>query len=155
MADWRLKEVLIPNQPTYQRYRIKVVAHNEKGEANVAAEEVVGYSGEDIPAESPTNFTLREVVGPRSAVVSWNPVSPESIRGEFKGYKIQTWTEESGEEKFREIIMRSDSTRSLVQSFKPFAVNYARVLVSNFLFIIFSLNYSNRKNISHVIVYIL
>ncbi len=132
MADWRLKEVLIPNQPTYQRYRIKVVAHNEKGEANVAAEEVVGYSGEDIPAESPTNFTLREVVGPRSAVVSWNPVSPESIRGEFKGYKIQTWTEESGEEKFREIIMRSDSTRSLVQSFKPFAVNYARVLVSKF-----------------------
>ena len=42
IADWRLKEVLIPNQPTYTRYRIKVVAHNQKGEANVAAEEVIG-----------------------------------------------------------------------------------------------------------------
>lgn len=108
-----------------------MVAHNEKGEANVAAEEVVGYSGEDIPADAPTNFTLREVIGPRSAVVSWDPVSPESVRGDFKGYKIQTWTEESGEEKFREIIMTSESTRALVQSFKPYATNYARVLAFN------------------------
>jgi len=131
IADWRLKELVIPNQPTYQRYKIKVVAHNEKGEANVAAEEVIGYSGEDIPAEAPTNFTLREVIGPRSAVVSWEPVSPESVRGDFKGYKIQTWTEESGEEKFREIIMKSDSTQALVQSFKPYATNYARVLAFN------------------------
>ena len=45
--------------------------------------------------------------------------------------QIQTWTAESGEEKFREIIMKSDSTRSLVQSFKPFATNYARVLAFN------------------------
>lgn len=115
IADWRLKEILIPNQPTYTRYKIKVVAHNQKGEANVAAEEKIGYSGEDIPAEAPTNFTLNDVVGPRSAVVSWNPVSPESIRGEFVGYKIQTWTEESGEAKYREIIMKSDSVRSLVR----------------------------------------
>jgi hypothetical protein len=81
--------ITIRFQPTYLRYKIKVVAHNEKGEANVAAEEVIGYSGEDIPAEAPTNFTLREVIGPRSAVVSWEPVSPESVRGDFKGYKIQ------------------------------------------------------------------
>lgn len=59
IADWRLKEILIPNQPTYTKYRIKVVAHNEKGEANVQAEEVIGYSGEDIPAEAPTQFSLR------------------------------------------------------------------------------------------------
>jgi hypothetical protein len=44
IADWRLKELVIPNQPTYQRYKIKVVAHNEKGEANVAAEEVTTSS---------------------------------------------------------------------------------------------------------------
>lgn len=132
IADWRLKEMLIKNQPTYTRYRIKVVAHNQKGEANIAAEEVIGYSGEDQPSEAPSNFSIRyPAIGPRSAIVSWNPVSPESIRGEFKGYKIQTWTEESGQEKFREIIMKSDSTQSLVQSFKPFARNYARVLAFN------------------------
>jgi len=110
VADWRLKEILIPNQPTYTRYRIKVVAHNQRGEANVAAEEIIGYSGEDIPAEQPTNFTLRNVVGPRSAIVSWNPVSPDSIRGAFKGYKIQTWTEESGEDKYREVVLKGENT---------------------------------------------
>ena len=54
-----------------------------------------------------------------------------SIRGDFKGYKIQTWTEKDGEQKYREIIMKSDSTRSLVQSFKPYARNYARVMAFN------------------------
>ena len=131
IPDWRLKELLVPNQPTFTKYRIKVVAHNQKGEANVAAQEVVGFSGEAEPGEAPTNFTLREVIGPRSALVSWDPVNPESINGHFKGYKIQTWTDTTGEEKFREIIMRSDSTQSLVRSFKPYAVNYARVLAFN------------------------
>jgi len=65
-ANWRVKEYLIPNQPTYQRYKIKVVAQNQKGEADVAAEEVIGYSGEDIPKDAPGNFTLNQVVGPRS-----------------------------------------------------------------------------------------
>ena len=31
IADWRIKEIMIKNQPTYQPYRIKVVAHNKKG----------------------------------------------------------------------------------------------------------------------------
>ena len=31
IADWRIKEIMIRNQPTYQPYRIKVVAHNAKG----------------------------------------------------------------------------------------------------------------------------
>ncbi len=61
-----------------------MVAHNQKGEANVAAEEVIGYSGEDTPAEAPNNFECKEVVGPRSALLSWTKVSPESIKGEFR-----------------------------------------------------------------------
>jgi hypothetical protein len=45
--DWKIGELLIPDQPTFQRYKIKVQAVNEKGEANVAVKEVEGYSGED------------------------------------------------------------------------------------------------------------
>jgi len=131
IPDWRHKELVIPNQPTFTRYKIKVVAHNQRGEANIAAEEVIGYSGEAEPSEAPKNFKLNEVLGARSALVEWDPVSPESINGHAKGYKIQTWTEETGEEKYREIIMRSDSTQSLVQSFKPWARNFARVLAFN------------------------
>lgn len=45
--DWRRSSLIIPNQQTFQKYRIKVVAINRRGEANVASKEVIGYSGED------------------------------------------------------------------------------------------------------------
>lgn len=45
--DWRKDSLLVDNQPTYQRYKIKVSAINEKGESQVPAKEVIGYSGED------------------------------------------------------------------------------------------------------------
>lgn len=47
IIDWRQNELVINNQPTFKRYRIKVEAHNRRGQANSAAEEVIGYSGED------------------------------------------------------------------------------------------------------------
>lgn len=45
--EWQKGELLIPDQPTFQRYKIKVQAVNEKGESNVAVKEVDGFSGED------------------------------------------------------------------------------------------------------------
>jgi len=45
--SWRANHFVVPNQPTYQQYVVKVVAINKKGEANVAPKEVIGYSGED------------------------------------------------------------------------------------------------------------
>lgn len=47
IPDWRQSEITIDDQPTFQEYRIKVVAMNELGVADVAPKEVVGYSGED------------------------------------------------------------------------------------------------------------
>ena len=36
--------------------------HNSiAGEANVAADEKIGYSGEDVPTDAPKNFALDEV----------------------------------------------------------------------------------------------
>lgn len=45
--DWKKNELFIENQPTYQRYKVKVVASNAKGESRASAQEVIGYSGED------------------------------------------------------------------------------------------------------------
>lgn len=45
--DWRRDSLQVDNQPTYQRYKIKVVAINERGESRATANEVSGYSGED------------------------------------------------------------------------------------------------------------
>lgn len=47
IPDWTTSKLVVSNQPTFQKYRIRVVAINEKGEANVAAKEVTGFSGED------------------------------------------------------------------------------------------------------------
>ena len=58
-----------------------MVAFNQIGEANVAAQEVTGYSGEDVPLEAPSNFTLNQIIDERSAILSWNPVNPDSVQG--------------------------------------------------------------------------
>lgn len=116
IMDWRRGELVIPDQPTFQEYKIRVIAINRQGEANIAAKEVTGYSGEDgmrivrcfkrkliiyahiyvfflifnflVPLVAPLNFTLIEVTSSTEALFSWNPVPPESVRGHFKGYKV-------------------------------------------------------------------
>ncbi|KAL1110491.1 hypothetical protein AAG570_008019, partial [Ranatra chinensis] len=131
VTNWRQSEFKIPNLPTFQKFHIKVVAINEEGEANVSAKEVIGYSGEDVPMEAPTNFTLVEITSSNSAMLSWNPVSPTSVRGHFKGYKIQTWTEKDGQGDMRETLVKDDSTKALITKFVPNAKNFARILAYN------------------------
>lgn len=41
-----------------------------------------------VPLQAPTNFTLVQVTASTSALLSWNPVPPETVRGHFKGYKV-------------------------------------------------------------------
>lgn len=129
VLDWRRNSLLIPNQQTFREYRIKVVAVNKKGEANVAPKEVVGYSGEDVPQEAPLNFTLVEVTSATDALLSWQAVNPESVRGHFKGYKVQTWSE--SDDSIRETQIKNDATRSLIRTFTPHSKNFARVFVYN------------------------
>lgn len=45
--DWRKNNLIVENQPTYQRYKIKVVSSNAKGDSKAAADEIIGHSGED------------------------------------------------------------------------------------------------------------
>ncbi|KAK7793446.1 hypothetical protein R5R35_010061 [Gryllus longicercus] len=131
IADWQKSELVINNQPTFIRYRIKVVAFNEMGEANVAPQEVIGYSGEDVPTQAPSNFTLESIADSTSALLSWSPVNETTVRGHFKGYKIQTWTDKEGEAGMREIQVKGTNARALVTKFIPHSKNYARVLAFN------------------------
>nr|CAD7455359.1 unnamed protein product [Timema tahoe] len=131
IMDWKQNKLVIPNQPTFQQYRIKVVAINEEGEANVSPKEEIGYSGEDVPTQAPQDFRVEQVTNSNSALLSWSPVPEDSIRGHFMGYKIQTWTEKEGEEGMREIDVKSKDTRSLINKFIPHSKNFARVLAYN------------------------
>ncbi|PSN43064.1 Neuroglian [Blattella germanica] len=119
IQNWEETKLVVNDQPTFQRYRIKVVAMNEKGEANVAPKEVIGYSGEDVPTQAPTNFTLVQVKDSTTALLSWFPVPPETVRGHFKGYKIQIWTEKDGEDGLREIDVKGEQTNTMVTKFIP------------------------------------
>ncbi|XP_055389470.1 neuroglian isoform X2 [Condylostylus longicornis] len=129
--DWKQSHYEVVNQPTFVRYIIKVIAINRQGESNIAPVETFGYSGEDRPTQAPTNFSMIQVTNSISALLSWNPVAPETVRGHFRGYKIQTWTEAEGEDNYREIQVKPDSNQALVTKFKPDSKNFARVLVYN------------------------
>lgn len=129
--DWRQDRIAIPDQPTFARYRIKIVAINQFGQSSIAPDEVIGYSGEDRPSQAPSNLSVVQVTGSTSAVLSWNPVPKDTINGHFKGYKIQTWTDADGEENLREVAVRGEVTKALITKFRPDAINFVRVLAFN------------------------
>lgn len=84
ISDWRQDHLIIENQEPFQQYRIRVIARNKHGDANVSPSEEIGYSGEDVPTEAPTNFSLVQVQSATTAWLSWHPVSEGSVRGHFK-----------------------------------------------------------------------
>ncbi|XP_020282519.1 neuroglian isoform X2 [Pseudomyrmex gracilis] len=130
--DWKKNSLVVDNQPTYQRYKIKVVAINEKGESRTPAEEIIGYSGEDVPLQAPGNFTLKNVNSSTTALLSWSPVPEDTVRGELQGYKIQTWTEKDGERGMREIDVRGgNKTHALITKFVPYSKNFVKILAYN------------------------
>ncbi|KAH9364561.1 hypothetical protein HPB48_021047 [Haemaphysalis longicornis] len=131
IEDWKQNRHVEYGQPTFKPYRIKVEAHNRRGQAHTAATEVIGYSGENVPLAAPQDFKLANVVDARSANFTWSPVSPESVRGHFRGYKIQTWTPDEGEEKLREVVVPANVTTALVSLFRPFSRNLVHCLVFN------------------------
>jgi hypothetical protein len=137
-----------------------VVAFNQIGEANVAAQEVTGYSGEDVPLEAPSNFTLNQIIDERSAILSWNPVNPDSVQGKaihsshffcVAIFDLTEWISllhwllphsghfkgykiETWTEKEGEIRARemiSNASKAFVNKFVPHTVNLVRVRVIN------------------------
>ncbi|UYV67407.1 CHL1 [Cordylochernes scorpioides] len=131
ITDWRQNELVIDNQPTFKPYRIKVEAHNRKGQANVQATEVVGHSGEDQPSEAPRNFMRLEIVDASSARFSWDPVPPDSLNGHFKGYKILTWTIDEEMKDARRMVVSPNVTTALVKHLKPNSNNIVVVMAFN------------------------
>lgn len=85
-----------------------------------------------MPLQAPTNFTLVDIKSSTTAVLSWTPVPEESVRGELRGYKIETWTDRSGEEGLREYnVVGGDKSFAKVNIFVPFSKNYVRIKAYN------------------------
>ncbi|KAJ8985876.1 hypothetical protein NQ317_006250 [Molorchus minor] len=129
ITDFKIGRYVVPNQPSFQQYRIKVVAANEMGDASVSPQEVIGFSGENEPELAPANFTLLSINDPRTALLSWDPVPRSSVRGHFRGYKIKIWSDRSLSPK--EIQVQGGNSKALVNNFDPYTKNYAQVYVFN------------------------
>ena len=95
------------------------------------ATEVIGWSGEARPTEAPRNFMNIPPIEPKTSTFKWEPVSLESIRGHFRGYKIQTWTAEESEDQRREVSVSNNVTHVLISILKPNSRNYVQVLAFN------------------------
>lgn len=132
--DWKQNFLIIENQPIFKPYRIKVEAHNRRGPAHLSAGEVIGYSSEAKPLQGPTNFQLIEVRDHKSALMSWEPVSPESVRGHFQGYEIQTYVAGEDMKLMRRMHIPPNSTRARVEIFRANSRNVARIVAYNSMY---------------------
>lgn len=129
IMDWRQDKYVVENQPSYKPYKIKVIAMNELGEANVSPREYTGWSGESEPEQAPTNFTLLQIESPTQALLSWNPVDLSSVKGKFIGYKVKSWSDASPIS--NEIQVAGESNRALITTLVPYTMNHAQVYVHN------------------------
>ncbi|XP_077428345.1 neurofascin homolog (chicken) a isoform X13 [Vanacampus margaritifer] len=84
---------VVHNTETYVPYEIKIQARNDIGagpESNV----VIGYSGEDKPTSAPSELRISKVDSTKGNI-HWKPVNQDSVRGEFKEYRLYYWREDS------------------------------------------------------------
>ncbi|KFD61036.1 hypothetical protein M514_12098 [Trichuris suis] len=133
VTEPRENSVTVYDQPTYVPYDVRVHSVNQLGKAKVSPQTVRGYSGEGYPEAAPQNFQLVSVDGPSVATFSWDPVDPNSLRGNFKGYKIIHWHQSSkrSEPVKKETIFDRSVSHGTVYDLKPYKINYAEVRASN------------------------
>jgi len=76
----------------YIPFNISVSAANSQGSAIVPSTWLLGRSGEDTPLVAPNDVhLLNDTAGSTTATLVWSHIddSPDSIRGFFRGYRIQ------------------------------------------------------------------
>ncbi|KAK7486747.1 hypothetical protein BaRGS_00022031, partial [Batillaria attramentaria] len=106
--DWRTYEHM-KNTPgeVYQPYEITLRAWNSVGYARQDPSVIRGFTGEAIPTEIPTNLQVVDVQD-TYADLQWDFTyeeinkTPTSIRGEFRGFKIQFWQDNNKANTLRE-----------------------------------------------------
>ncbi|XP_058841762.1 neuronal cell adhesion molecule isoform X14 [Acipenser ruthenus] len=139
--DWtsvtvaNVSKYIVSGTQTFVPYEIKVQALNDLGIAPEPST-VVGYSGEDLPMAAPGNVRVR-VENSTLAEVQWEPVSPKSVRGHQKGYKIYYWKERSVFKRSRRHVEKKiltfsgDKTHGKLPGLEPFSLYKLNVRVFN------------------------
>lgn len=78
-----------------------------------------------LPSAAPTNLTLLEIEK-RQVVIEWDPVDPETVRGNFKGYLVRTWNHAGS----LVYAFPPDVTKASIDFF-PFSKNFVTISARN------------------------
>ncbi|XP_050310899.1 neuroglian-like [Anthonomus grandis grandis] len=78
-----------------------------------------------IPLEGPTNLTLQHF-DDREAIITWDPVKPDSVRGTFRGYIVRVWNHGLSQV----YAVPPEVTKASV-AFFPYSKNFVTVAVRN------------------------
>uniref|UniRef100_A0AC34QKD9 Neuroglian n=1 Tax=Panagrolaimus sp. JU765 TaxID=591449 RepID=A0AC34QKD9_9BILA len=147
------KSIALDKEEAYQPYEVQVRARNELGNSQVTPETIIGRTGEGLPAAAPTNFRVENIAS-TSADFKWDAVDPDTVNGEFKGYKITYWSDDEddmsydNDKRFRRNIKRQRFSRNVASNRKsvifdksatmgsvgdlnPGSMNYAYITVLN------------------------
>lgn len=133
----------VRDQPTFAKYRIKVVSRNDLGNANVEPTEIDAYSGEGDPIEAPKNFRVTNIDDSTSQVtLEWDPAPAEAFNGFVNGYTIQFWNDFDGMKKAKIIFYKVMSEKlrtgeliqrksAILQGLNRSYMNFARIRLVN------------------------
>ncbi|KAF4530588.1 hypothetical protein B566_EDAN006794 [Ephemera danica] len=135
-ADWDTSRVIntqddhysyqVRDLLPYKVYSFRVVAVNAMGRSRSSKESYYFYTLREVPDGKPT-ITTAHNTSATSLRISWRPPHPDTIHGEFLGYRISFRPRDQGEETVKEIYIRDPSADShTIQNLKT----YAQYLVS-------------------------
>ncbi|CAJ0602418.1 unnamed protein product [Cylicocyclus nassatus] len=126
VEDSQANHTIIREQPTYREFLVQVRAVNAIGPSILEPEVIKGYSGEDVPSETPSNFRIEKVVNFSSVNFAWELVPESTVNGFFRGYEIEFWRDNLPARKYR-ILALPNQTEKLITTLAANS-NYSAVI---------------------------
>lgn len=130
VTDWTQNNYTIYGLETFEAYEIQVKSVNDIDES-YREDIYIGYSGEDEPTLAPENFKLVNITDFENAILRWDPVPLESVRGNITRYVIQFWNEIDGHENKREKFVGYKTFLTTIANLRRSTVYYAQIYVKN------------------------
>ncbi|KAH3848860.1 hypothetical protein DPMN_091243 [Dreissena polymorpha] len=109
LNDWRNNSVEVDATEPYYPYQVKIQAKNIMGNSSAKVDNFTLYSYEDVPLGRVSGLVVSNISSTSATITfSWDDLWLEkkgqtaSVRGEFKGFRIQYWVDGQQKRTFRE-----------------------------------------------------
>uniref|UniRef100_A0A9J2PR92 Uncharacterized protein n=1 Tax=Ascaris lumbricoides TaxID=6252 RepID=A0A9J2PR92_ASCLU len=130
IEDPLANHTVIRDQPTFKEYIVQVEAVNRVGKSIIEPVSVTGFSGEDVPLESPSSFSVIEFFNCTSVAVGWRHINRDTVRGHFRGYQIEYWEDEKPFV-VEKVLIESDRNEAVLTDLRPITNYTARIHTVN------------------------